>query len=549
MHSFSLDLRPFKRTVLLAAACVLGPAMIVTSWAQGVGSGTRAGAPFPEARTQDRNAPYRTPTLNLSGAATGGRNIDAAPAEMVVGVRVEGNKKVLLRKIEPFVKTRPGKPYNLDTIKADVRRLIATRLFVDVQPFSQKTNEGVIVVFRVVERPVLEYVKYIGNHKVQRKHLVRESGLLPGSPLDPYAVSEAKRKIKQYYAKEGYSEARVEIIEGTDRNDRGAVFLINETKPKRVWSVDFIGNTIASDGRLATQIKSKPPFSRAMFLVTFTKSGVFNRQVLDDDVKRLTLYYKNLGFFNARVGREIHADEGSGFVEVTFVIDEGPRFKVRNVSVIGNEKISREEIMDKLKIKAGEHFNQASMNADIKQIAAVYGSHGYIYSDIQPVTRYLGRQHPGELDLVYKINEGQRYRVGSINVHVGGENPHTRVTTILNRLHLRPGDVADQSLVEASMVGLKRSALFARDQPGVSRGPRSAFRPPEEAIQRRVVDRRSSAGSSRRYQSPDRVEQRPAPPGNPYWNIRTDGYSRSASRYDESSGAYRQREFQSGRIR
>ncbi|MCH8922938.1 MAG: hypothetical protein IIA67_07300 [Planctomycetes bacterium] len=358
-----------------------------------------------------------------------------------------------------------------------------------------------------------------GNHKIKRKHLVRESGLKPGSPLDPYAVSEAKLKIKRYYEKQGYSEARIEIIEGTDRNDRGAVFLINETKSQKIWSVDFIGNTIASDGRLATQIRSKPPITRALYLMPFTKSGVFNRQVLDDDVKRLTQYYRNLGFYNARIGREIHADEGSGFVSVTFVIDEGPRFKVRSVSVIGNEKVSTEELMEDLKIKAGDHFNQTSMNVDVKRIVAVYGSHGYIYSDIQPATRYT--ENPGELDVVYKISEGQRYRVGSINVHVGGDNPHTRVTTILNRLSLRPGDIADQRLVEASMITLKRSALFARDQQG-SRGPRSAFRPPEEAVQKRIVDRRGRRGSSSRFQSPDDTSRRAVSPGNPYRNIRTE---------------------------
>ncbi len=107
------------------------------------------------------------------------------------------------------------------------------------------------------------------------------------------------------------------------------------------------------------------------------------------------------------------------------------------------------------------------------------------------------------------------------------------------------------------MVDLKRSALFARDQPGVSRGPRSAFRPPEEAIQRRVVERRGGTGSSSRFQSPDDARQRPAHrrdagatnlPGhrrdagavNPYWNIRTDG---------DSPGAYQRTELQTGRIR
>ncbi|MCH8045864.1 MAG: hypothetical protein IID44_19300 [Planctomycetes bacterium] len=549
MPSIPLDLSVFQRAALLAIACWLGPALLSTAWAQGAGSGTRDSArrEFPENRTAGR-IPNRTPSLNLSGAAPGGFAGDVPIAETVVGVRIEGNKKISPRRIEPYVKTRPGKPFNLDTIKADVRRLLGTRLFVDVQTFRQQVRGGVVVVFRVVERPVLQYVKYIGNHKIKRKHLVRESGLKPGDPLDPYAVSEARRKIEAYYEREGFSEVRVEIIEGNERTDRGAVFLINETKPRKIWSVDFIGNTIASDGRLATQIRSKPPLTRAIYLLPFNmKSGVFNRKVLDDDVKRLTVYYRNLGFFNARVGREIHFDEGSNFVNVTFVIDEGPRFKVRNVSVIGNAKIGTEEITEVLQIKPGDHFNQASMNSDVKRIVAVYGSNGYIYSDIQPAIRYPDNR-PGELDLVYKINEGQRYRVGPINVHIGGDSPHTRITTVLNRLHLRTGDVADQRKVEASMVDLKRSALFARDGQQGGRGPRSAFRPPEEAIQKRIVDRRRT-GSSNRFQSPDNAARHTAQPGNPYWNIRTDGRSRLPSQNSEWPGSYQRTELPTGRIR
>jgi outer membrane protein insertion porin family len=36
------------------------------------------------------------------------------------------------------------------------------------------------------------------------------------------------------------------------------VYLINEGQSAKVWEVKFVGNTIASDARLRTQIQSKP---------------------------------------------------------------------------------------------------------------------------------------------------------------------------------------------------------------------------------------------------------------------------------------------------
>jgi len=47
------------------------------------------------------------------------------------------------------------------------------------------------------------------------------------------------------------------------------------------------------------------------------------------------------------------------------------------------------------------------------------------------------------IDLVYNIKEGDRYRVGKIDVQIKGENPHTKITTVLNRFSIYPGQIAD----------------------------------------------------------------------------------------------------------
>ena len=54
--------------------------------------------------------------------------------------------------------------------------------------------------------------------------------------------------------------------------------------------VYFVGNTIASDARLKTQIKSGPP-------ILYLFKGELDRKEVDEDVERLTAYYRGLGFF------------------------------------------------------------------------------------------------------------------------------------------------------------------------------------------------------------------------------------------------------------
>ena len=222
---------------------------------------------------------------------------------------------------------------------------------------------------------------------------------------------------------------------------------------------------------------------------------------LDEDVERLTAYYRGLGFFRARIGRELEFNEKENWVTITFVIDEGPRYKIRNVSVIGNTKYTSDELLAELKLKSGEYFNQAKMTADVSALQDKYGSIGYVFADVKADPRFL--EEPGQLDLVYNINEGDRYRVGKINVDIKGEYPHTQITTILNRLSFKPGDIVDIREIRASERRMRASGLFEAN-PATGNAPKIVFSPPgpgrqdrrttSSEVGRKAEDRRREAG-------------------------------------------------------
>ena len=70
---------------------------------------------------------------------------------------------------------------------------------------------------------------------------------------------------------------------------------------------------------------------------------------------------------------------------------------------------------------------------------------------------------PLEIDLVYDIAKGSRYKVGRINVMIDGDNPHTQRTVALNRIDLRPGDIVDIRKIRDSERRLRASGLFLND--------------------------------------------------------------------------------------
>lgn len=404
----------------------------------------------------------------------------AAADEQVVEVLVVGNRTVSREKILAQIRTRTGRPFRIEVVEQDVRRLNRTGMFVDIKTSYQRVPGGRKVIFEVFERPTLQYVKYVGNRKIKRKVLHQEAGLKSGDSLDPFAVEEARRELEAFYHSRGFGLARVSVVEGNKPGDRGAVFLIDEGPQQKILWTGFVGNTIASDARLRTRIQSKPG-------VFWVFKGEVDRKLVDEDVDRLTAYYRGLGFFRARIGRELTFSRDRKWATLTFVIDEGPRYKVRDISFVGNGKFTTDELSERIKLRSGEYFSQTAMGADVSGIREKYGGVGYIFADVKAQPRFL--EEPGQLDIVYDISEGHRYRVGRINPQIKGEYPHTKITTILNRMSLQPGDIVDVRKLRSSERRLKASGLFnvnpaEGDVPKIVFSPADAEEPDAQLAER-----------------------------------------------------------------
>jgi len=409
----------------------------------------------------------------------------AVQGEQVVEVRIEGNRAISKARILNQIQTRAGRPFRKEIVEQDVRHLAQRGWFIDVRPFYQQVPGGRVVIFQVTERPVLRYVQYLGNEYVKDRHLAKETGLKVGDALDPYAIDEGRRKITEYYQERGYNRVRVTVLEGNKPSDQGAVYLIHEGKSQRIWRVSFVGNTIASDARLKTQIQSKPGF-------LWLFQGQVDRGKIEADLQRLTAYYRSLGFFRARVGRQLRFNDDGSWLTLVFVIDEGPRYKIRDVSFIGNRKFSSEQLGGQLDLESGEYFNQSEMNHDVGLLRDIYGSQGYVFADINASPR-TDETEP-EIDLVYEIDEGRQYRVGQIRVHIQGDYPHTRRQAVLNRISLRPGDIVDVRELRRSERLLRASSIF-ENNPATGQAPRIVFSPPGTEPPPVTRRRRNPAGN------------------------------------------------------
>lgn len=397
----------------------------------------------------------------------------------IVDIEITGNRNLTTEKILSFITTSTNRAFSSQVVQSDVRRLYRSGLIRNVRTFTRRVPEGIVVSFEVFERPTIEQVLYLGNRGISDKQLQKQTNLEPGSALNTYVLDDARRKILEFYRSKGYPKARVNLMEGSKPGDRRAVFYISEGHRERIHQINFIGNNpdLVSNGRLKTQVKSKPGYLRYFF------GGNVSRDVIEEDLQRLTAYYRNLGYFQARIARELIYDDSGRWLTINFIIDEGPRYVVRDLSIVGNTIFNKERIQEKLKLTPGDYFNLDKMKTDVALLRNLYGSQGFIYAAIKADPRF--REEPGELDLSYEIQEGEQFRVGKINIHIAGDPDHTRQDVVLNRLSMRPGDVIDIREIRESERRLKHSQLF-ENNPTQGISPKIIIQNPEMQQQKRT---------------------------------------------------------------
>lgn len=447
-------------------------------------------APLPPGLVNNAPGLQSLPNTQTQPAVPG-----ATGQEMVVKVVIDPPlKHVAQHDAQRHIKTKADRPYDVRTVEDDVRRLRKSKLFgaVDVS-YQRAGDNGIVIIYHVIERPTIKYLRFYGQQNVRERNLRKQSGLKVGDPWDTYIVEDARSKLDEFYHGKGYNKATVAVIEGNRKDDRGVVFLINEGQKQRIWKVEFEGNTIASDERLKTQIQSKPP-------LLYLFKGEVERQKIEEDVGRLLDYYRNLGYFRADIYRELEFNKDQNWLTIRFIIDEGPRYTVRNISFVGEKVFTADQLAENLKLKEGQFYDKSKRDKDETAIQDKYGMKGYVFVEVQPELKFS--RDPDELDqidLVYQIEEGRPCVVSRVDVKIGGDNPHTRRNTILNRVSLHPGDVLSTRELRNSERRLKGSALF-KNTPGEE--PKITFDRPDLGPESGLVEKPRGPGGFR-GQSPD----------------------------------------------
>jgi outer membrane protein insertion porin family len=189
----------------------------------------------------------------------------------------------------------------------------------------------------------------------------------------------------------------------------GGRLLVTVVENPVIGRVAFEGNKKVKDEQLSAEVQSKP-------------RGTLSRPMVQSDAQRIAEIYRRSGRYDVRVNPEI-IEQPNNRVDLIFTITEGQKTGVKSVEFIGNSAYSSYRLKDIIKtheanllsfLGGGDVYDPDRVEADRDLIRRFYLKHGF--ADVQVVaalTEY-DPERKGFL-VTFKIEEGQQYRVASVN--------------------------------------------------------------------------------------------------------------------------------------
>jgi len=386
----------------------------------------------------------------------------AQKSNSVIDVQVKGNKQLSRDDILADVKTRAGQPYDETIAKADQRRLLLTGRFDSVVVTKTQADKGVIVTFVVSERSLVVEISFRNNKEFDRKDLLEELPFGVGDPLNRFMVESGRQAILAKYRSDGYFFVEVTWDNAAMVTQQQVIYTIVEGPDVAIRKIRFQGNDFFSTFRLRQTVNSSSGFWPFL-------PGTLDMEQVERDVQGIANRYVSEGFLDAEVGRDLEFSQDKRKVVLTFVIREGPRYRVNRAIFKGNTIFSGEELARRLSLQQGGFFTALKLLRDIRKLENTYGELGYIEARAVSAKQFLDPkaplpdwaaaldQPPALLNVVFTIVERDQFSIGQITIR-GNTVTHDHV--IRRQLLFFPEQLFNTVAVNKSQRRLRESRLF-----------------------------------------------------------------------------------------
>ena len=361
-----------------------------------------------------------------------------------------------------------------DEVSGAIRRFWRQGLFSDVNISIVKAyGDECWLKIALRERPRISEIEYDGVRKSEREDLNLRIGIAKGTQVTPNVLDRAKKLILRYYDEKGFKNAEVDIYQTNDTTGDNLVALtVYVDKHEKVKVHDLRIDGLAqwdSIGvrwfplhkdwmtyRKANRTMKKTNARHKWYNIFRPKK--FTTDNYKADKKALIEKYHELGFRDARIVADSVAKFDEKTVDVALRIDEGNRYYIRSISIVGNSVEPTELLMAILQMKPGDVYNQKKLDKRINQdedgIGTKYMDKGYLFFRMEPIELNVTGD---SVDLELRVVEGPLARINRVTIN-GNDRLYEHV--IRRELRVRPGELFNKTDLIRSVRELAQTGHF-----------------------------------------------------------------------------------------
>jgi len=296
--------------------------------------------------------------------------------------------------------------------------------------------------------PNINEVRIQGNLRVEEDGIRLNLQAQRGQTFDPGVVDQ---DIKAIYRMGFFDDVEAEF------SPEGVLTYSVKERPY-VKEVEILGNSKVDTDKIEAALGVKP-------------RTILDRGRLEEGVERVRRLYEEGGYVNAKIDHAISPAENNQAV-VTLDVVEGKLLLIKKIAFEGNETFSESELKGLMATKedwiipftSRGVLDRDVLTNDTAILSAFYYDHGFIDHRIdEPIIL----RHKKGLQVVIRVEEGERYRVGSVKI---GGDLIDEPKKLLDTVELTSGQIFRGSRLRNDMTTLtekyaNRGFAFAEVEP------------------------------------------------------------------------------------
>ncbi len=373
-----------------------------------------------------------------------------ALSDTLKNIKITGNDRISDETIKLFISKDINEDIDYNDLNKILKDLYETNFFKDVK--INLKNQSLFI--NVVENPIIENIYYTGIKSNRILDIIKDgTSIKSRSSYNETLLNKEKLKIQEILKTLGYYNSKLNIlIEHSKANLINITYEIILGKKSKIKKITFVGNKVFKDNKLNRIITS----TEYRFWKFISGRKYLNQSTVLLDERLLKNFYKNNGYYNAKINSSFAKLIDNNKFELIFNIDAGSKVFFGDLSLSLPSDFDEENFKSIKKIFSktkGKRYSINSIEKILDEIDLITTQEQYKF-----IKAYVDENIDENLiNLKFIVEDGDEFYVDRINIF---GNTITSEHVIRNQLMLDEGDPYSEILVNKSINNIKSLNFF-----------------------------------------------------------------------------------------